>query len=149
MKIFEIVLGILSLIGLTMLSMHLDGSAVLTAVGMLPLALLYLLFSFALLNGVKLRDAFRRSAFKNISTARLMGSIAYGCTLTISIIAIFFKVNQFPGANLMLRIALSSLFIGISVSSIRYLRKKDLNAYYPLLIRAAAFGIPVFWLILR
>lgn len=149
MKITEIILGTFSVFGLMLLSQHLDGSAIIAAISLGTLALFYLLFSFALLNQISLKAIFQRLPLPAISSLRIAGSISFGIMLCISIISIFFKVNQFPGANMLLWISLIGLALGITVAALRYIPLKSFNSMYPVFIRAIAIGIPVVWLIIR
>jgi len=49
------------------------------------LSLIYLFFSFALINNIRLRNAFKKVSYKNISSKRIRFSIVTGVALFISI----------------------------------------------------------------
>jgi len=65
------------------------------------LSLIYLFFSFALINNIRLRNAFKKVSYKNISSKRIRFSIVTGVALFISITAILYKFQLWPGVSSM------------------------------------------------
>lgn len=128
MRIVEKVLGVLIMLSLFMKFNLWVGGMLLAVLSFSMLSFLYYPLGFALINGLRFRDAFKKESFKSISTRRIVGGVATGFVLSHLLIAILFKIQYWPGADLMLKTSLISAALLLLISLVRFLKNKD--AYY-------------------
>lgn len=126
MKYLEIILAIAVLIGVIMRWFSFPRGPLISILSFFLLSGIYMCFSFALLNGVRLRDLFKSgSPFKEISQARIGGTVLVGLTLAILVIGILFKMLFWEGADAILQVGLVGSFIAVAVGMSRYLKTKS------------------------
>lgn len=107
------------------------------------LSMLYLYFSFALLNNVSLREVFKEKALKTINSMQTVEGILTGGALSMAIISILFKVLDWPMASTLAYVALPGILIAGIVAFMKF--KKNKNLFYKgLLIRLWLVGSVVF-----
>lgn len=128
MKKIELIVGLISLLSLVLNLLLVPGGGVLTILMLSIFSMLYFALSIVILNNIGLRSAFKKESYKGISTARIIGSIATGIALSITIIGVLFKFQSYPGANLELIYGLTGLIIVLIVGLIRYIKTK--NKFY-------------------
>ena len=79
MKTVEKILGLSSILVILIgFFIRFPFMALIISIGLLLLSMTYFVFSFALLNNVRLRHVFKSESFKGISTLRIIGSILVG-----------------------------------------------------------------------
>jgi hypothetical protein len=137
MKQTEIILGTaIILLMLSRLYFIYPLASLLISILTLFLAVLYLFLSFVLLNQIRLRNLFKKSAFSNISTLRIIGTIGTGFVLSIITINILFVFQRWPYGRINLLIGLIGI-IPIIAFVIFKLVKKNTPFYKALIIRLA------------
>ncbi len=125
MKKAEIILGIIAIAGIIMRLMAIPGGVILTLISLTVLSTLYYFLSFALLNGIRLRKIFKKESYAEINAQKIIAAILAGFSLSILTMGILFKIQSYPGANLMLIIGLVYIAIVALLSVTYYLRKKS------------------------
>ncbi len=139
MKKIELILGVIAIIGIVLKLFHIPGGAALTILSLLTLSVFYYVFSFALFNGIRLRDIFKKEAYKETNIWRIIGAIVIGWDLSIVIIGGLFKLQSWPGGNLELLIGLVIAIIILIIAMIFYLKNKA-EYYKRIAIRIAIYG---------
>ena len=141
MKQTEIILGgLVALLMLIRLIVPFPFSALAITFSSLFLALLYFVFSFALLNGIRLRHVFKSESYKGISTFRLLGTIFAGFVFSITVIYCLFKFQRWPYGNEGLLISLNGIIFIAVAAVLKYATSKG-TFYKRLFIRALILGI--------
>lgn len=114
MKVIEWVLLFLFLIGLTMKFSLIPGGSVLIIFSLTILSFLYCWLSFFFLNNIRLREVFKKSAYKGIGPKRWIYVVVSGMSVSILILGIIFKLMFWPGGEIIVCMgAILSLFIFI------------------------------------
>ena len=139
MKKGEIIIATLSLIALGLNLLLIPGGGVLTVLTLSTLSMLYMNLSFALFNGIRLRNIFKKDSYKGISTMRIIGAVGTGLALSMTIIGLLFKFQSWPGASLNLGAGLVGLLIATVIGTIKYFRNKS-DFYTKIFKRIAVFG---------
>ncbi|MEP3389612.1 MAG: hypothetical protein ABJO02_15585 [Reichenbachiella sp.] len=124
MKRTELLLLVLSSIGLIGQIMLVPFSAEILALSLNFLAILYYVFTLPYFLGVPIKHMFKKSSYKDISKKRIFGTIFVGFGLSIIIIGIMFKLLLLPGAVEMLTIGTRGILIASLVLLVKYLRDK-------------------------
>ena len=120
MKKAEIILGAIALTALALNLLLVPGGGVLTVLSLSTLSVLYMYLSFAIFNGIRLRQIFKKDSYKGISKMRIVGAILTGLALSMTTIGLLFKFQSWPGATMNLAIGLLGLAIALIVGSIKY-----------------------------
>lgn len=118
MKRVEIVLWLLFLIGLVFVLNHWSGGHPIVTLSMLGLSALYMVFSFMLLNNVRLQTIFVKKGYAGVSAGRIIASIITGWCLAMQVVGIMFAINNWPGSGPMLFVAILNsipVFVGIFI----------------------------------
>ena len=147
MKKVEISLYIIALIGLAFMHFHYPGSDVLNILSYFSLASLYFYLGFAIFNNIRFRNIFKKVSYSALNTNRIGGAVCTGIALSTAAIGILFKLQSYPGAEIMLYIGLIGIIpIGV-ISAIKLQKAKD--AYYlNILKRIAVLGLGILTLLL-
>lgn len=119
MRITEIVLGMLGLIGAVMSLLFITGGNIITVCALTLLILLNMIFGFAIYNGIRFRKIFKRDNWKNISSLQILGGIAAGFSASALIVGILYKILIWPGSTAMLQSGLFFCLITIVVGSVK------------------------------
>lgn len=88
------------------------------------LALFYLALGFAIFNGIKFREIFKKSSYQNISKKRIFGTLVLGFPFSILILGMLFKIMLWPGAQNMIISGLQFILIVTVILTIYYFIKK-------------------------
>lgn len=128
MRKIELIIGLSSILSLVLNLLLVPGGGVLTVLTLSIYSMFYFALSFVLLNNIGLKSAFKKESYKGISTVRIIGSVATGIVLSITIIGILFKFQSYPGANLELINGLAGMIIVLIVTQIRYIKTR--NKFY-------------------
>lgn len=145
MKAVEKTLVIFVLISIIYKYFHGLGSSMLLIVSMNLLAILYFYLSFALFNNINPKDIFKKASYANTTKRRISFAIVTGMALSISILGILFKIQDFPGADLLLIFGMLISLI-ITVVSLWKNNKDKGNFFSNILVRSAV--VTIFILIL-
>lgn len=139
MKLTEKILAALCLLALVLKFMLLPGGSVLFVVAIQLLACIYFVLGFALFNGIRLRNIFKRESYAGISAMRITAAVAMGLALSVACVGITFKVMMWPGAGIMLLEGVFTIVILLSIMIVKYVRGKS-RFYRDALIRCGIIG---------
>ena len=146
MKKTEIIFAVLLLVGLNFKFFLLPFGGTITTISAMTLSIMYYIFGFAFFNHIKIKDIFKKEAYKDVSVLRIIGAIGAGIGISTICIGVLFKVQRWPLANDNLVVGLSLSLIVFVVAAIRFLKNK--NIYYRrILVRlliACSIGIIFF-----
>lgn len=138
MKKTELILVIIAMAGVTLRILELPGGGVLTVLPLTILSIIYMLLGFVVLNGLQIRKVFKRETYKDVSQGNLKFSMIAGWTFSIVLIAIFSKIQSYPGLENLIGFWLIILSVLIVVAIFLQSRNKsDLN------VRILKRGIPI------
>lgn len=147
MKKFELIVGLIAILGIVLKLLHIPGSGLLTVLTLLTLSMFYYAFSFALFNGIRLRDIFKKASYKDTSVKRIIGAVGLGFALSTIIIGVLFKLQFWPGAMVQLMTGLVMTGLILLIATIFYFRSKA-DFYKRVFRRIAIYGIPGLMLLL-
>lgn len=134
----EIVLNI-ALIIFTFLSLYdIVGTTAMLIIVAGVLSSMYFYFSFAMFNGIRLRDIFKKSSYKGISSMRVIGAVFSGLNLSVIVLALLFKIMMWPGSSVMIITGVLGLTIILLIAIVKY-RKRKLNYYSNILKRVVPY----------
>lgn len=139
MKKAELILGAITLIALVLNLFLTPYSGVLTVLSLSALSAMYMYFSFALFNGVRLRHIFKKASYKEIPAMRIVGAVLTGFALAATIMGLLFKIQYWPGANVNLAVGVIGLAIVLIVGAIKYSMTKS-KYYTGIFKRIAVYG---------
>lgn len=120
MKRTEQILVLLAVLAIILNLALVPGGVAFTLLTLMLLSSLYFCFSFALLNGIRLRKVFKKESYQGVSALQILGAICTGFTLSLLLIGILFKLLRWPGANVDLMVGLLLATIIAIVCVIRY-----------------------------
>jgi glucan phosphoethanolaminetransferase (alkaline phosphatase superfamily) len=131
MKLIERACLTLSLLGILLkLLLIRSGNPVLIISASL-LSFVYFYFGFALLNGIGFRAMFKKASYANISTGRILGAIGVGFFLSIILIGLLFKLMIWNGAQEMITIGATGLFmVLLAACVVMVIKRKSLDSFY-------------------
>ncbi len=138
MKKFELMLGLFAIFAVILKFLQIPGNGILTVLTFLTLSIFYYL-SFALFNGVRLRDIFKSSAYKDTNAKRIIGAVGLGFAFSAIITGALFKLQFWPGGTVQLRIGLIITGIILIVATFFYFRNK-IEYYNRIFKRIAVIG---------
>lgn len=136
MRILEKGLVLLAVIGIALRLMLMHGSMLLLTMSAVGLALVYIFFSFALFNGIRFRDLIKRTSYIGVSATHIIGAILTGFTLAHACVALLFCLNLWPGAKVLLLMAIIPQMAILVLSMIKS-RGAHREFYRRILTRAA------------
>ncbi len=148
MRIAEIIIGIIAVILIIMNLLTIPGGSVGVVLLFSFLSFFYYILSFALLNGIRLRNIFKADSYKGIRSIQIILSILTGFALSIMLLGILFKIEFYPGEKIMMLYGL--IFVGVItiISIILHIINKA-DTYRRILIRTAIIGgVGLFFFIL-
>lgn len=138
MQKIEVTLGTIALIGIILKVFNLPGAGLLLILSLSTLSLFYYL-SFALFNGIRLRDIFKSNAYAHTNAKKIIGAVGLGFALSALVMGSLFKLQFYPGAAVQLVTGLLATAIIFTIATIVYYRKP--NAYYKSIFkRVVAIG---------
>ena len=139
MRKFELIVGLIATFGIFLKIKHYPLSAEFIILFFCLLSWFYLVFSFALFNGVRFRDIFKKSAYKDATPKKIIGAIGLGWGLSVIINGGLFKLVLYPGAQPMLLVGLLHIGIILVVAIVYYFRNKS-DYYKRIFKRIAIYG---------
>ena len=128
MKKFELIVGLIAILGIFLKILHLPGSGILITLAFTTLSMFYYVFSFALFNGIRLRDIFKKASYKDTNAKRIIGAIGLGWAISSIVMGGLFKLQFWAGANMQLLAGLVTIGLILLIATIFYLRSK--SEYY-------------------
>ena len=140
MKKIELIVGFASILAIILKIIHLPGSSILLTLTFGMLSIFYYLFSFALFNGIRLQDIFKKEAYRDTNAKKIIGTIGLGFVISLIIIGGLFKLQFFPGADFLLRIGLITIGIILLIVTIFYFNNKT-DYYKRIIKRIAIYGV--------
>lgn len=111
-------------------------------VAMGSLANLYSTFGFLLFNGIKGRHIFKRSAYENTTGSQIIASVFMGLALSVALLGVLFRVQMYPGADIMITVGTASSILmtiilsALSTDSI----KRNAFRFIPILLLSICFS---------
>lgn len=124
MKKAEIILVGVAIISTIFRIMHLIGAHFLTVLSFTFLSCLYFYFSFAIFNGIRFRDIFKKASYQGISALRIIGAIVTGIAISMAIVGMEFRIMRWPGASIMLMVGGLVLCLLTVTAIIKYFSSK-------------------------
>jgi len=124
MKKIELALGLIAVFGFILKLLHLPGGAFLNVVSLTTLSMFYMLFGFALFNGIRFRDIAKKGPYQDTNSKRIIGATGLGFALALVINGAAFKLLFLPGAKVQLMLGLAMVGIILPVAIFFYRRNK-------------------------
>jgi hypothetical protein len=106
---------------------------------MMTLAGIYYPLGFLFFNQIRLRDIFKKTAYKDVTAVSVILAVAVGAGLSTVVVGSSFKILDFTGANAMLLAGLVITGIASVVAVVRFIKNRDANSKF-ILWRAALVG---------
>lgn len=134
MKITEIISSILFLFGLTLKLLQWPGSSALIVLSLTIASFYYFLFGFAVFNGVKLKNIFKKEIYNDLNAFKIVFAILIGLSLSILVNGIMYKLQEWfiQFDLLLLGLVLSSIIL---ILYIIFFKKKVKKIDIPILLR--------------
>jgi len=139
MKKFELIVGLIALLGMFLRIFYVPGSDILIVLVFTILSMFYYVFSFALFNGIRLRDIFRKASYKNTNAKRIIGAVWLGWVLSLMVLGGLFKLLFWTGGNIQLLTGLVNIGLILPIAAIFYFRNKA-DYYKRIFKRIAIYG---------
>lgn len=139
MKKVEITLLIVCLGGILFdLLMTFSGAGFIVALSLSFLSMFYLTMSFAIINGAGFSTSLK-GGLANTSAAHILGAVAFGMVLSLTIGGILFKYHLWNGGDTLLKIGLAGLLLASAIGAVKYTSSKS-EYFLRIFKRAALFG---------
>ena len=135
----ERIMGIVAIVSILMKLALIHGAGIFVLLSLMLLAGIYYPFGFVFFNGIGLFDLFKKDAYKAVSKWRIVGAIAVGICLSAICMGIMFKIQYYPGANVMLVSGLEMVLIVTIVAFMKWLKQRD-DYYIKMFKRIAIIG---------
>ena len=147
MKTLEKVLAAVILIALVLKFTLTPGGDIMIFWTMSILACIYYPFGFLFFNQIRLRHIFKKVAYKDITTPKIVLGIIAGLGLSIIVIGSLFKLLNLSGANQMLLIGIIVTTIVLLISIVQLVQNSNATSKL-ILWRAGIIGGLGFFLLL-
>ncbi len=140
MKIVEPILGIVAVLSMILNLVDVPATRSILVFSLTILSLIYFYLSFALFNGIRLREIFKKKSYIEISTLKIIVAIFTGIVLSIVTMGLLFKYQEYPGGTQFIVIGLAGLIVIFTIAIVKY--KKTKSEYYlKILSRAIFYGV--------
>lgn len=147
MRKTEIILTILILLAIVLNYSRVDFSTLLLVLSCMGLSILYCFLGVCFLNNLGFKEIRHKIPFKGIVSSRIVLSIFSGIVLSMTIIAILFKVLWWGASLIGFSIILPMLSVIAIIALVMYVKTKA-DFYKYLLIRMGFYGMISFVLFL-
>jgi hypothetical protein len=147
MKTLEKLLVAGFVIGLILNFSLIRGGAELIFITMSSLSCIYYPLGFLLLNGIRLRDIFKKSSYNSLSAANIVFAAVAGLGLSVVCIGSLFKLLTLMGADKMLTIGLA-VTAAVFILSIATMRRNKSQTSKLIIWRTSIAGIVALTLLL-
>ncbi len=149
MKKGEVVLVISIIFGFILYALEVPGGLALMVLSFALLSMLYFYFGFAFFNDIRLRNIFSSESYRSVTSNKIIGAIAAGISISITVVGLLFKLMRWPGSVVMLTVGISSLTV-IAIICIVKFRKFSNDYYTRILNRCVVAGaLAILIMILR
>lgn len=138
MKKAELIIITLSIIALG-LDLFFTSNSFLALLPLIFLSMFYMYLSFAIFNGIRLRNILKKESYTVVSPIRIIGAIGTGFALSTTIFGIISKFQCWPGASSNISVGLLGLLIITIIGLIKYSKNKS-EYYTRIFKRIAIFG---------
>jgi hypothetical protein len=101
--------------------LDISGGGLFTTFFIFVLAFFYLIFSFALFNGIRFKDVFRKGGYQNSSWRKIVFAIITGYVLFTLLIGIMFRIQYWAGAGMILKLGILQSIPVLVFALIRYM----------------------------
>ena len=128
MKKLEIIVGVIVIFGISLKIFNIPGGSMLMVLALMTLSIFYFVFGFAFLNGIKLRNIFKKESYKDTNAKKIIGAIGFGWGISLIIIGGNCKLQLWPGSIILLLTGL--LFTGIIVLIANFFYFRNNAEYY-------------------
>ena len=108
MKKTEIITLSIAVIGLIMSLFLITGASILLVLSLSTIAVLYQYFSFALMHEIPLKSVFKKEIYPEKSGKYIALAVLAGIALSFAAVGSMFKLLHWPGANMIILIAIAS-----------------------------------------
>ena len=124
MKKFELIVGLIAILGILLQIRNIPGSSALSGLALMILTMFYYVFSFALFNGIRLRNIFKKVSYKDTNAKRIIGAIGFGWCISSIILGGLYKLQLWTGADMYLRTGLGAIGLILLITTIFYFRNR-------------------------
>jgi len=124
MKKLELIFIGFAILGIALKLFNVVGSAILLTLSLSMLSILYYLLGFSLFNGIRLRDIFKKKAYQDCNSLNIIVAILLGISLSIICVGELFKLELWPGGELILSTGLGLMAFVLLINFIFFYRKK-------------------------
>lgn len=121
------------------LLMTFSGAGLITVLSLSFLSMFYLAVSFAIITGAGFSTSFK-DELANTSAAHILGAVAFGIVLSLTIAGILFKYQLWNGGDTFLQAGLAGLLLASVIAAVMYTKSKS-EYFTRILKRAALFGV--------
>ena len=139
MKKAEIILIVLMVLGIIMKLLHYPFSSLVFLLAASSLATIYFYFGFALLNGVRMRNMFKKVSYQEIGVKKILFAVGVGLALGVLLIGILFKIQHWPAADMQLSLGFYSCIVALIIALVFYAKTKE-SIFKNVLVRTIFFG---------
>ncbi len=144
MKIFEKLL-IIVLVGLLVLNKYVEKTDNITAIYAVFFCMTYFFFGIKLLTGKRIDTWYNETLRNKKQTKKFILFILYNFVIPFSLVAISFKILEWPGYMLYLKVNIVLLLLLFVFSTVLYLVNKE-KIFLAILIRVIIFISILFYL---
>ena len=138
MKKAEIILIVLMVLGIIMKFLHYPFSSLIFLLAASSLATVYFYFGFALFNGVRMRNMFKKVSYQEIGVKKILFAVGAGLALSVLLIGILFKLQHWPAADMQLMLGFYSSLLLLTIALVFFLRSKA-NLFKGIMLRCLLF----------
>ena len=128
MKHFEKILVVGIVLALILKFNQYEGSDLLLLWSLTILAGIYYPLGFLLFNQIRLRNIFKKSSYRDVSSGQIVVAVVAGLGLANVCIGVLFKLLVFPGSHNLIIAGLVIMMISMVVAVIRIRKYDDRNA---------------------
>jgi hypothetical protein len=124
------------------------GGGIATVLTLFILTSIYFYLGFALFNGIRFRQIFKKESFKGISNLKMVGAVGTGFSLSMIIIGILFFIQSWPDPKASIIMGLTLILIIMTISLFKYWKTRS-KYYKNILIRIviiASIGLVVLFI---
>lgn len=100
------------------------GGSIFALFALSTLACIYSILGFAIFNGIRLRQVFKKESYKGLTPLKIIGAIGVGWALSSTCMGILFKILQWSGAENILMLGLVQTLIVLIIALILFVKNK-------------------------
>jgi len=138
MKKAEIILVIVSIIGLALKLFNIPFGGLVFLFSLLSLSLIYYPMGFAFFNSIQVQNVFKKESYAGIGWKRIVGAVAAGAVVSTLLIGVLFVIMHYPGGSYILIRGLIGAIVVSIVALVKNRKAKD--EYYSLILSRMLFS---------